>query len=271
MGTPKLLQKCEEVPPSFGDIMVTQSGEFKALKKFAFSILVVTAVDVFFKREAASDQLTEHMSKAMTTAFTYLNNFIDIKIDASTDREDVWKKSQAVTDEINAALGKVEALLGAADSEPRFFKCPFKATFCTELVTKLRTLQFDTMCLARRSQFPAPGIINMLSEMKSFQAVQQDLKQTIKDAEVVASKVLTYEGFGAMDPEEFMGILDQGSTATLEGVDDLVKEIASKLPNEPDDCPLEESALSRMCVVAEMLERVTLDVHEILQLAVINM
>jgi hypothetical protein len=271
-GGSNLLKQCED-PPSFGDIMIAQSNEFKALKKFAFAICVVTVVDMFLKREPASDQVNVQMTDALTKTFKYLRDFLNLEINESEEQGALWEDSKKVTDEIEKHLDKVASLLGAADSEPRFSKCPFKATFCAQLVENIRDLQSHTMCMVRRSQFPAPGVINIMSRMKAFAPVKKDLLETLKDAEELALKVLTYEGFGAMDPKEFSDVLEKGSTDKLDGVDELVDEIrkSNALKKEPMDCPLEESMLSRLCVVAEMLEVVTRDVHSILQVAVVNM
>jgi len=253
--------------------MVTQSEEFKSLKKFAFSIFVVTAVDLVLKREAASDQVQAHMEKALKTSFDYLRSFLDLNIKASIDQKTLWEDTKETTDVVEAELGVLDALVGAADCEPRFSKCPFKATFCSELIVKIRALQSHVMCLVRRSQYPAPGIIDRLSKMKSFKKVKDDLMETLEDAEEVALTVLKYEGFGAMDPKDFKEILGKAGMESLDGVEKLIEEIKRTVRerDEPDDVSLEDSTLSRLCVVAEMLEVITRDVHAVLQVAVLNM
>jgi len=273
-GGSKLLAPCESLPPSFGDIMTMQSKEFKDLKKFAFSIIVVTMVDLFLKREPASDQVNLHMSNALEKTFNYLRDFLNCKIEVSEDREKLVKQSEEIADDIDKDLGMVEVLFGSADGEPRFSKCPFKAKFCEELVVMIRDLQAHTMCMVRRSQFPAPGIINLMSSMKSFEDVKKDMLETIKDTQELALKVLTYEGCGSMNENDFSDVLEKPGTEKLDGVDELIEEIrkSNKLPmREPFDCPLEESVLSRLCVVAEMLEVITGDVNGILSIAVENM
>jgi len=273
-GSTKLLAPCEEIAPTYGKVAVTQGLEFQALKKFSFSILVVSIVDILMKSKPAGKQVQEQLITAMKGTFSYLRDFLDDKL-TSNDSSELWINSQKVTDEVEAALGKVEQMMGAADTEPRFDKGRFKKAMMCELVEQIRNLQLHVMCMVRSSKFPPEeGIIRMLSKMKSFHHVKSDMIYTIRDTEEMASKIVEHDAFTPMETSDFSGVINKGGLADLEGIDELMKEFETEVKKELDadaECPLEESVVSRVCVVAEMMERVTADLHGILQVSVSHM
>jgi len=275
-GSSKLLAPCEETKATFGHVAFTQAIEFRNLKKFAFSILIVSLVDIFLKPKPAGQQLQEHLKTAMNKSFGYLRAFLNDELTVSKDKNELWDNSQAVTDEVEEALGKVEQMMGPADSEPRFDKNPFKKALMVDLVEQIRNLQLHVMSMVRASKFPPQeGIIRMLSTMKSFNAVKSDMMDTIRDAEEVAIKVVEHNAFKGMEVSDFnYGVMNRGDLDALEGVDELMKEFEKEVKNEinaVNDISLEESVVSRVCVVAEMMERVTADLNGILEVAVANM
>jgi hypothetical protein len=274
-GSTKLLAPCEEIPPTYGKVAVTQGLEFQALKKFSFSILVVSIVDILMKSKPAGKQVQEQLITAMERTFSYLRDFLDDKLTASNDSSELWINSQKATDEVEAALGKVEQMMGAADAEPRFDKGRFKKAMMCELVEQIRNLQLHVMCMVRSSKFPPEeGIIRMLSKMKSFHHVKSDMIETIRDTEEMASKIVEHDAFTPMELSDFSDVINKGGLAELEGIDELMKEFETEVQKEIDaeaEGPLEESVVSRVCVVAEMMERVTADLHGILQVSVSHM
>jgi len=188
------------------------------LKKFSFSILVVSVVDLLLKPKPAGQQVQEQLIAAMTTTFDYLKDFLNDKLTVSADAKELWENSQKVTDDVEAKLGKVEAMMGAADTEPRFDKGPFKKTLMVELVEQIRSTQLHVMCMVRSSKFPPEeGIINMLSKMKSFDAVKTDMLETIQDSFEMASKIVNHDAFVAMEPSDFSDVINKGDLEALGG------------------------------------------------------
>merc|ERR1719410_1664835 len=60
-GSSKLMQPCNKTPPTYGEVAFTQGNEFKNLKKFSFSILVVSVVDLLMKPKPAGQQVQEQL------------------------------------------------------------------------------------------------------------------------------------------------------------------------------------------------------------------
>uniref|UniRef100_A0A7S1PL89 Uncharacterized protein n=1 Tax=Alexandrium catenella TaxID=2925 RepID=A0A7S1PL89_ALECA len=253
-GGGKLMSVCDD-RTSNGEVQTMNSAEFRSLRFFAYAMCIVSLVDSFMKRKPACDQAREKLLEAMDISFDYFKKYISN--DTVIGRAEIWQETAEVTERVEAKLTQAESLLGPADQEPRFAKGPFKAGLFHELVAKLRQITLNAQALIRRSQgAPDEGLLVEMVKCESFEAMKAELLEAIDNTGKIVRKVISYDGFGAMSPAMFDGLLKM---PVGEHVDEIrkfqeeVKKLKLKTTEESEK-NLEYGKTTRFAVVLELLE-----------------
>jgi len=268
-GGGKLMMVCDETTTN-GEVVVMNNTEFKSLRFFTYAMLIVTVVDTLLKREAASEQGRKKLLEALGVSTSYFNDFMDGKV--AQGLKEIWEETGNVTDKVDALLGEAERLAGPADQEPRMHQGPFKTVLYKDLINRTRSLTLNAQVLIRRCQGASDGgLLELLNGCASWTLVKDDFKETISDVNMVVEKVITYDGFGAMDPTKFGGVLDKSGVDKVDGLKRLEEEVANMDWTGSSEVSLEFSKISRLAVVFECFELQIKDLAAMIQAAVLQM
>jgi hypothetical protein len=281
----KLIQPCAEDLTHL-DLMSMQAAEFKGMKTFVFSMLILTFVDFIMREEPAYKKANRKLFEALDMVSDFLLSWVNNSMDedhkdsiAAMDedvRNDykkmVWSLTSEVTDKVEACLDEASVLATAADQEPRFSKGPFKHDLFQELVTNLLGLQLNIQVLVRRSKGSVTEQLlpQYIQKCKSWGMVKGDLIEALNSTRVIVKEVVSYEGFGSMKykakgHEEFRALLKKRFVDKLDACTELNKEIAGILPpsDDKDAANMENDEYCRVCVIFAMLNKLMKDMSDI--------
>lgn len=247
---------------------MTQSAEFKSLKVFAFSMVIVTVVDFVVQAEPPSKKATRHLEEGLRQSLELLKSFMA----GTCDMDNVWTQSATITDSVlgEVALARQWAFL--AESEPRFTKGPFKSGLFTLLADSIVELQMNITTLVRRGFGSAPGVMQDLTETSSYSLMREDITNLADDLESTVRSVIEYEGFGRMPLEEdFKKVLKQKGVHKVEGLNTVAQDLRGKVKQDEDIISLEDDKACCMCVVLVMLGTINKQMVKMLEVCVDTM